>query len=86
MATTSRNLRELWRHWLFKVTRGRSTRWSPKWRNKGHLLKEDLAERFSDIYANNYWNRGKPDVPSSGGGSSLKATTPLRERLPGAAA
>lgn len=82
MASTSRNLRELFRHWLFKVSGGRSTRWSKKWRYKGHLLKDDVTERFSDIYANNYWNRGKADVPSSGGGSSVAATTPLRERLP----
>jgi hypothetical protein len=82
VASATRNLRELWRHLLFKVSGGRSTRWSRKWRNKGHLLKDDVAERFSDIYANNYWNRGKADVPSSGGGSSVAATTPLRDRLP----
>jgi len=83
MASVTRNAKELWRHFWFKATGGRLTRWSKKWRHKQHLLKDDVAERFSDIYANNYWNRGKAHVPSSGGGSSVAATAPLRDRLPG---
>ena len=83
MASPLRNARELWRHFWFKATGGRLTRWSKKWRHKQHLLKNDVAERFSDIYANNYWNRGREGVPSSGGGSSVAATAPLRDRLPG---
>jgi hypothetical protein len=83
MASAGRNAKEAWRHFLFTVTGGRSTRWSKKWRNKAHLQKPDVAERFSTIYATGYWSRGREGVPGSGDGSSLEATAPLRERLPG---
>lgn len=83
MASFTRNAKEVWRHFLFKVSAGRSTRWSKKWRNKRYLEKGTAAERFSAIYADAYWSRGRSDVPSSGNGSSLVATEPLRDRLPG---
>jgi SAM-dependent methyltransferase len=83
MANAGRNAREAWRHFLFTVTGGRSTRWSKKWRNKAHLQEADVADRFAKIYASNYWSRGREGVPGSGDGSTLDATAPLRERLPG---
>lgn len=83
MASLKRNARELWRHLIFRLTGGASTRWSRKGRNKPHLREDDVRARFSAIYAGQYWSRGREGVPSSGDGSSLDATEPLRQALPG---
>lgn len=42
-----------------------------------------LADRFAGIYERGIWTEGRNDVPGSGAGSTLDATTSLRARLPG---
>jgi len=51
-------------------------------RNKAYLAHDNVADRFSHIYRDAVWRRGKTDVPLSGEGSSLEATEILRAELP----
>jgi hypothetical protein len=46
------------------------------------LEHQDLQSRFAAIYQGEYWRLGRHDVPLSGHGSSLDATTRLRNELP----
>jgi SAM-dependent methyltransferase len=50
--------------------------------NVDHLLCNSLAERFSAVYRNGVWLRGRPSGSLSGLGSELENTESIRRRMP----
>src|SRR5471032_237308 len=78
-----RTLNEIRRHMVFKLTGRAGVSLIPKKRaNLTHLDEPNRKNRFEAIYADGIWQNGRADVPGSGPGSSLNATTNLRARLP----
>jgi hypothetical protein len=52
-------------------------------RKFGYLQPEKREQRFAQIYEQRVWAHGDDAVPGSGRGSTLDATTGIREALPG---
>lgn len=77
--------REAIRHILFTtgtygaVTRLRAMRGAG---GSAHLRERDIRSRFNSIYDTSVWRHGNDEIPRSGGGSSLSATSAIREILP----
>ncbi len=68
-----RTSKEIGRHVLYRLGVKRKI---------GYLEPSQSAERFARIYDERAWAHGQDDVPGSGAGSSLEATTALRDQLP----
>ncbi|RYY26485.1 MAG: class I SAM-dependent methyltransferase [Sphingomonadales bacterium] len=73
MKTALNTAKEIARHLVFKM----------RLRRPKQHVRAGRAETFSTIYSDGTWVHGRDDVPSSGEGSSLPATTQLRASLPG---
>lgn len=50
--------------------------------NSSHIRRSDAMSRFQAIYEAGVWRHGDDGAPSSGFGSSLSATSTLRQSLP----
>jgi len=68
-----RSVKEAVRHLLFSVGAARKP---------SYLQPGNRSDRFSEIYRDGVWRHGDPEVPGSGHGSTLAATTGLRAELP----
>lgn len=69
-----RTMKEIARHNLHRLG------WS---RSDPHLQRAERRDRFSEIYSKGVWRHNDPETPLSGVGSSVRATTAVREQLPG---
>jgi hypothetical protein len=77
--------REVVRHFLYKTGAYRALTWVRAKRGGGasaHLLESGVKTRFQAIYDAGVWRHGDEATPDSGSGSSLSATSTLRQALP----
>jgi SAM-dependent methyltransferase len=79
-----RNAKEAFRHFLLRsgLNGAYLAFRAASGQNVGHLRARTLGERFSAIYRNRVWLRGRADGSLSGLGSELENTKAIRQRLP----